>query len=329
MDCEAVFDLLSAQLDGELSLEESAQLELHLAHCAPCRALAEDLSALSAAIPAAVEVTPPPELMRGVLENLPAQKPSKPVLFLAWKRWVASAAAIAVIALSAFHLPGLFSTPSSDSAPTQTDTVLQDAPTADAPEGTSAVTGAGLSVASVEDNSTPAIQSAPAEDAAAAGEGRAARLASAPPAETPAPQPYAFFSGRAVVDEDAVAEEPAAEEAKTESAADGETLEVSPLESAKSAQEQELSVNAEDFEPITQLPEQFFGILTLSEAYVPQGLTGYPQENGDVWYYLPATQFQSLLRSLTAQNLPFELTDSGETISHSQPEGLIIVQAKD
>lgn len=324
MDCQAVFDLLSAQLDGELSPEESAQLELHLAHCAPCRALADDLAALSAAIPAAVEVTPPPELMRGVFENLPAQKPSKPVLFLAWKRWAASAAAIAVIALSAFHLPGLFSTPSSDSASTQPETVL-----ADAPEDTSAVTGAGLSVASVENASTPAIQSAPAEDAVAAVEGRAARLASAPPAETPSAQSYAFFSGRAVTDEDAAAEEPAAEEAKTESAADGETLEASPLESAKSAPEQELSVNVEDFEPITQIPEQYFAILTLSEAYVPQGLTGYPQENGDIWYYLPVTQFQALLRSLTAQNLPFELTDSGETISHSQPEALIIVQAND
>lgn len=327
MDCEAVFDLLSAQLDGELSPEGSAQLERHLAHCAPCRALAEDLSTLSAAIPAAVEVTPPPELMERVLADLPPRKSSKPVIFLAWKRWAASAAAIAVIALSAFHLPGLFSTPSADSAPTQPDTVLEDAPTADAPEDTSAVTGAGLSVASVEDNSTPAVpQSARAENTSTpAAEGRAARFAASAPTDPPSAQSHAFFSGRAVVEEDAVAEE-------TESAEEqpsGETLETSPLESAKTAQEQELCVNVEDFESITQISEQYFAILTLSEAYIPQGLTGYPQENGDIWYYLPVTQFQSLLRSLTAQNLPFELTDSGENVSHSQPEALVIVQAND
>jgi hypothetical protein len=50
--CTRAEALLPCLADGELSAEEIALLTAHLAHCAPCRALAESLSWLAGTLPA-------------------------------------------------------------------------------------------------------------------------------------------------------------------------------------------------------------------------------------------------------------------------------------
>jgi hypothetical protein len=50
--CARAEALLPCLADGELSAEEIALLTAHLAHCAPCRALAESLSWLAGTLPA-------------------------------------------------------------------------------------------------------------------------------------------------------------------------------------------------------------------------------------------------------------------------------------
>ena len=58
MRCRKVHEYISRSIDGELSARENARLERHLAACAGCRALREDLRAIVAG--AARLETPPP-----------------------------------------------------------------------------------------------------------------------------------------------------------------------------------------------------------------------------------------------------------------------------
>lgn len=51
LDCDQVLELLSAQIDGALTAEESAALEEHLAACPACRALLADFEALHQELP--------------------------------------------------------------------------------------------------------------------------------------------------------------------------------------------------------------------------------------------------------------------------------------
>ena len=60
-DCDAVGELLSAYLDGELTEGEKNTVEAHLQTCDACRQLAEALGELRREIGRA-ELTPPPAL---------------------------------------------------------------------------------------------------------------------------------------------------------------------------------------------------------------------------------------------------------------------------
>lgn len=109
MTCEAMLELMSAALDGELTADEKAQLDRHLAQCDHCRALFDELTAIHGAC-GQMEVEPPPALRARILEQLPpqetpTQKPSAKVIYLHWRRWAAMAAAFALISLAAWHLP--------------------------------------------------------------------------------------------------------------------------------------------------------------------------------------------------------------------------------
>ena len=42
MDCNQALEYISAALDGELTAEEVAELDAHLADCPECQALAEE-----------------------------------------------------------------------------------------------------------------------------------------------------------------------------------------------------------------------------------------------------------------------------------------------
>lgn len=99
MDCEQVLEAVSAALDGELSPTEEAQLEAHLAVCPACRALAEELSALNAALEEQ-EPAPPQWLADRVMERIAEQDKVVPISAgrrAGWRRWTGLAAALALV----------------------------------------------------------------------------------------------------------------------------------------------------------------------------------------------------------------------------------------
>lgn len=99
MDCEQVLEAVSAALDGELSPVEEAQLEAHLAVCPECRALAEELSALNAALEEH-EPAPPQWLAERVMERIAEQDRVVPISAgrrPGWRRWSGLAAALALM----------------------------------------------------------------------------------------------------------------------------------------------------------------------------------------------------------------------------------------
>lgn len=88
MTCDQSLEAVSAALDGELDENERAELEEHLADCPACRALAEELGLISAAL--RNEERLPEELADRLSAMLgPAPKRAAP-----WKRWGALAAAL-------------------------------------------------------------------------------------------------------------------------------------------------------------------------------------------------------------------------------------------
>lgn len=108
MDCDRYLDLLSAAVDGSLSLEEQRALKAHLARCPSCTRLLEQLQAQSQIL-RTVEDVPPADLSARILSQLPAQK--KRGLAVSWRRWGALAACAALalglgIAHPWAHAPG-------------------------------------------------------------------------------------------------------------------------------------------------------------------------------------------------------------------------------
>lgn len=103
MTCEEAFELLSAQLDGELSEEETLQLNQHLSGCESCQTLSAELSSIRAVLPDAVEVSPPPELAEHVIKHLPPRKKSGSILRFAFRHSSLVAAALVVALLPVFY----------------------------------------------------------------------------------------------------------------------------------------------------------------------------------------------------------------------------------
>ncbi len=104
ISCEKARDLISKHLDGELSAEESAALEAHLASCEDCSRFLSLLSLVSESVPEDVE--PPAELKSGVMtevKRLNAEKKRKKRSALIL-RWTAAAASFAIIAFAGYSL---------------------------------------------------------------------------------------------------------------------------------------------------------------------------------------------------------------------------------
>lgn len=102
-DCEHAAEWISAQLDGELTPAETAQLEAHLEQCPSCRALQKDLLALhQALLEAAAQWTaePPADLTQRVLERVRA---AEVLPFRAqksrWRRWAPLAAVLTLVVI--------------------------------------------------------------------------------------------------------------------------------------------------------------------------------------------------------------------------------------
>ncbi len=74
MNCDKYLDLISARLDGQLTAQEEADLTAHLHQCPACRAIAEDMKGLHAALSSVGEVDAPPELSQTVLSKIRVEK---------------------------------------------------------------------------------------------------------------------------------------------------------------------------------------------------------------------------------------------------------------
>jgi len=99
MRCEEAALLLSARLDGELTVEEERELNEHLAQCAACRALADDLSALHLSF-GYLEDEPAPEgFAAQVMDRVRAAEGERKVLSLSRRPLLRAAAGLVACAV--------------------------------------------------------------------------------------------------------------------------------------------------------------------------------------------------------------------------------------
>ena len=105
--CDKALELLSAQLDGALTIEEQTALEEHLSSCPECRAVQEELAAIDEALPE-LSQEPPRLLHDGVMQTIRREtrrrKERKPVLRFVG---VMAAAAALLAVLAGFRLVSL------------------------------------------------------------------------------------------------------------------------------------------------------------------------------------------------------------------------------
>lgn len=106
--CNEYTELISAAVDGALSPAQQEMLETHLASCPDCAALFRELSALHNALSSLPQVEPPVELKSRILEEvaqeklLPFSPPEKKGLSRHSQRWLATAAALALVVFGAW-----------------------------------------------------------------------------------------------------------------------------------------------------------------------------------------------------------------------------------
>lgn len=87
MNCEQMTALLSAYVDGELTVQEEKQVQEHLEQCPECRALYEQLQTLHTSFSDLEEIPAPENFARGVMSRIKVeQKPAKPKVIPLFKR---------------------------------------------------------------------------------------------------------------------------------------------------------------------------------------------------------------------------------------------------
>lgn len=212
-DCERALELLSLELDGQLTPEEKGELEAHLAGCGECRRAAEELRQLHTILPE-LEEEVPDGLHQAIMDRIGAEKvvplsrarrPSQ------LRRWASLAAVFAVILLGAgtwrlfagSGLSGGTAAPAAANAAPEAAAAARDTAgsgaesTGQTEEQPKLVSGQG-DVSN--DVSQPAQESAVPQDGASQdGEGESAVLRMAPPASaqpTPVPEQEAGESGQ-------------------------------------------------------------------------------------------------------------------------------------
>jgi len=139
MSCERYLDLISARMDGELTLLEESQLSAHLRSCPQCRAIAEDLKGIHSELSGMEPAPVPEELSRRVMEQIHAEQTARRTAARQRRRTVrqlAGLAACLALCVGVFRLTGF---PSDNglqmmNAPTErkTDLLAPVAETADA-----------------------------------------------------------------------------------------------------------------------------------------------------------------------------------------------------
>ena len=121
-DCEYYREKISCLIDGELSPEESAELEAHIAGCPECRALYNAFTAVSAALSDGME-EPPEHIAPAVMQEVRtiAQKKKR----IVWIKYLSAAACLALVILVGARsgLFGITSRSGADSSGEITDTL--------------------------------------------------------------------------------------------------------------------------------------------------------------------------------------------------------------
>lgn len=202
-DCDRALELLSLELDGELTPEEKRELEAHLAACGECRGAAEELRQLHTLLPE-LEEEVPDGLHQAIMDRIGTEK-VVPLSRVSKKshiqRWASLAAVFAVILLGAGTLKTLQSGGSTGAAPAAASVTTAEAAqdtSSDAAVGKGASGGAEQPETEGKDKETTVsngdalpAESAPAvvrEDAEAGGSGAVLRM-SPPASAQPTPVP--------------------------------------------------------------------------------------------------------------------------------------------
>lgn len=109
-NCEDSLEQISRGLDGDLTAQEQAALEEHLAACPQCRALARELTELHQLMGELEETPAPDTLAPSVMAAIRREKKPVPLGLRPWFRTVGGLAACAVICLGLYAFnPGLLS----------------------------------------------------------------------------------------------------------------------------------------------------------------------------------------------------------------------------
>lgn len=183
MNCEKYQELISCLIDGEITPEERAELEKHIASCPECKAMYEDFSALSDMMDDSMAQVPDSlheKIMSGVKST--AAKKSKKPLIIRLRPYMAAAACL-VVAVGA-----VFAARNGVSLDTAANSTAAAAPGA---------ASYGYASGTMED--TTADCAIPADT----------------PAEAPKESTESYFSGSDMADSNAGAEAPRSEEPVT------------------------------------------------------------------------------------------------------------------
>jgi|GEM_PF-2400919 len=137
-ECHEYIDLLTAQLDGQISEAEERELFEHLLACPECRIIQEDLLELSDTM-SEMQVTPPADLTTRIMDAVAAEKKAKIIPFYKRRHFLSSAitaaAMFAIIAVTGSNLNNLLGE-SNAPAPAQAPSVAANVtPAAAAPAG--------------------------------------------------------------------------------------------------------------------------------------------------------------------------------------------------
>lgn len=379
MDCKLAREALSAALDGEVTPEERSRLEAHLASCASCRALREELMGLHAAC-AHLDAQPPAQLREQILTHLPPQRPARPSSAI-WRRWGAMAAAFVLVATAAWRLPRLLQNNSVQSGnaapaapgveetlPAQTDVqtygsvsptplpdpsayVENDAVSANSVLGAGAVSpspepAASFSLApdetarkevapegglpSGEATQKVALRSAVVSPDSAPAEPQDAgtetvsieEIASAAPPETPVATASLTLEASLF----SLAPDPDRTDAAPEGGPIPDPDEERPEPLPEDMSREDLALPAAERETPFSLPDVYCGVLTLGSGSLLGDYPSFLQDDGSVWYCVPAQRFYALLSQLSRDEsaVPYTLRNTGEDLSPSADYGLVI-----
>jgi len=140
-ECEKYLEMISAQIDNELSPEEEWELERHLEGCPSCRRVKEAFGAISGAVSEEL-VQPPEELAASVMQKIresdkcgeDRKEKSRNSKRIYLKRYLALAACAALIIITASsQIPNVYRLARKSAEPQAADTFMANA---DAPAST-------------------------------------------------------------------------------------------------------------------------------------------------------------------------------------------------